>query len=1351
MSKSVIGRFQIIAIGIVSIVLAFFTDGRCLEVSGTLQSGDWTIADSPVIVTDDIILPAGAALRIEPGVEVKFDGPFQFIINGLIEAVGTSLSEITFSAVDASVDSLRWGGLRFIDSERGCKLIYCNVKDGWARGSWPDNNGGGIYIESSSVDIQHSKISHNRSDGDGGGIYCWFTQSIISNSLIVENYSNSMGGGMFIAYSSPQLNNCTIAFDSCLVWGGGLFVGADGRPSINNCIIVSNFNEVEGDIPPGDDYFHELGRAKSSQPVVSFSCIRILGDDAYGGPGNIVGDPLFINQPVGTDEDPFVPPADYHLNYHSPCIDAGDPAMSAGLELDNRINMGAYGGSETATRSVPVFSNNKTSLSFNNRRTGSQSSQELTIDNLGHSHLQIDSVVFGLEVFFPDSAKRDDGEIVPAYKVSSIAPGERLKFSIQFVPEDMIEYIDTARFYTNDTIATTEIPITLLSGTGIDPIAEYDPFIQFSQVQIGSAREQSSYIKNVGFSDLDFGSISVQGDYFDVSIEEDIVEPGDSAEVVYTFEPEVPGGAEAVASINSNDVRLSVTMRGTGAGPKMVVDTDTLFLGYVYFDGDTITHEIEVSNEGDDVLVISGAGVTTQAFSAVLPPDGISIAPEQSEVLPLKFHPPQAGETFEDVLTISSNYPENHLVQISGQGMPEPGRYVFGEVSGAWTADPDNPEDFIVLDSVLVPAHNSLSIGPGVRILFEPGGKFISEGTIRAIGTVTDSIYFLPRNSDGSDEARWQGIEIAFEDDSRLAFCVVRSTNDGLMIRESSPLIQFCTISNNGNESVLDLEEGETFVNDGGGISLENSGARISGCIIEDNIGSFGGGILVLNSKPTITNCIIRNNRSVAGGAMGLVFQASALIRSNIIYGNQAELMCGGISVINQSAPQILNNTIVGNTGCGIYAASTSIPILVNSIVWNNEAVHDEFNNSVEISDDANALISYSNIEGGMSGTGNLDTDPVFVDGANDDYHLSNGSPMIDGGNQEPEHRDYSFPPSLGSEINDIGAYGGPLGGSWNAAEFSISVFQNPAFPHWLDVTLTSLDGLTEAPICSLGIEGQPRQQLDMTSLDDHSFYGTYQASENGTLFLTVNIKKSDGSEYKTGRTYQLFFLTGNNSVTSIPVGGSSAHLEIMAGSMPHDTYILSGAVMKPVKPADEQIYISTPFFISGLQDRTDPPAKLRVKFDHSDWTSDDLSKLNLYLEVNGSYIRQNGGYSDGYVSAEIKHGGTFVLGMGKESNQLKENLNPESFALLGSFPNPFNQTTVIELKLPDAGHVNLNIFNLQGRNVLSLYDQHLEVGNHRLVWHGNDRNGQKLPSGLYWANMTSSGQSSTIKLLLLR
>ncbi len=63
-------------------------------------------------------------------------------------------------------------------------------------------------------------------------------------------------------------------------------------------------------------------------------------------------------------------------------------------------------------------------------------------------------------------------------------------------------------------------------------------------------------------------------------------------------------------------------------------------------------------------------------------------------------------------------------------------------------------------------------------------------------------------------------------------------------------------------------------------------------------------------------------------------------------------------------------------------------PTVTNCILFGNNSPDELF---------GTGTVAYSNIQGGWPGTGNIDADPLFVDPANGDYHLSAGSPCIDG------------------------------------------------------------------------------------------------------------------------------------------------------------------------------------------------------------------------------------------------------------------------------------------------------------------------------------------------------------------
>jgi len=85
------------------------------------------------------------------------------------------------------------------------------------------------------------------------------------------------------------------------------------------------------------------------------------------------------------------------------------------------------------------------------------------------------------------------------------------------------------------------------------------------------------------------------------------------------------------------------------------------------------------------------------------------------------------------------------------------------------------------------------------------------------------------------------------------------------------------------------------------------------------------------------------------------------------------------------------------------------------------------------------ATSTYSDIQGGWTGEGNIDEDPLFVGTGNHPFSLLEDSPCIDAGNPDPIYYDpedptnpgYALYPAMGTIINDMGAYGGPNAIGW--------------------------------------------------------------------------------------------------------------------------------------------------------------------------------------------------------------------------------------------------------------------------------------------------------------------------------
>ena len=76
--------------------------------------------------------------------------------------------------------------------------------------------------------------------------------------------------------------------------------------------------------------------------------------------------------------------------------------------------------------------------------------------------------------------------------------------------------------------------------------------------------------------------------------------------------------------------------------------------------------------------------------------------------------------------------------------------------------------------------------------------------------------------------------------------------------------------------------------------------------------------------------------------------------------------------------------------------------------------------------------------------------------------------------------------------------------------------------------------------------------------------------------------------------------------------------------------------------------------------------------------------------------------------------------------------LTPKRFSLSNNYPNPFNPSTSFSFTLPQGADVSINIYNLLGKKVASVYNDYAKPGTYTATWDGKDINGSSLPSGLY-------------------
>jgi hypothetical protein len=88
----------------------------------------------------------------------------------------------------------------------------------------------------------------------------------------------------------------------------------------------------------------------------------------------------------------------------------------------------------------------------------------------------------------------------------------------------------------------------------------------------------------------------------------------------------------------------------------------------------------------------------------------------------------------------------------------------------------------------------------------------------------------------------------------------------------------------------------------------------------------------------------------------------------------------------------------------------------------------------------------------------------------------------------------------------------------------------------------------------------------------------------------------------------------------------------------------------------------------------------------------------------------------------------------------------PTIYTLYQNYPNPFNPSTKIKFALPKSGLVNIKVFDILGKEVITLLNNHQEAGYHEIICDLG-----KLPSGIYLCRMVTDTFTDIKKMLLLK
>ena len=92
-----------------------------------------------------------------------------------------------------------------------------------------------------------------------------------------------------------------------------------------------------------------------------------------------------------------------------------------------------------------------------------------------------------------------------------------------------------------------------------------------------------------------------------------------------------------------------------------------------------------------------------------------------------------------------------------------------------------------------------------------------------------------------------------------------------------------------------------------------------------------------------------------------------------------------------------------------------------------------------------------------------------------------------------------------------------------------------------------------------------------------------------------------------------------------------------------------------------------------------------------------------------------------------------------------------KDFELIGNYPNPFNPLTEIIFKLNKPLLITINIYDITGQKIKTLYNDNLAQGRHSITWDATDNFNRAVTSGIYFYTISSGKLTATNRMLLIK
>ncbi len=872
---------------------------------------------------------------------------------------------------------------------RTAVLDGVTITAGNANGDWTQDKstGGGLFNFNAQPTIRNVIFSDNRA-GDGGGIGNRRASPILANLLFLRN-SAGRGGGMFNYDSSnptltnavfsgntatdggaiynywssdPTLTNVTFSYNRVSGWGGAILNTANANPQIRNAIFWGNSSQtgLAGDV--AQIY------AESSNAYASVSDTLLQTHLSNGGTRTRIADPLFVDADgadnvVGTLDD------NLRLQTTSPAIDAANnTSISSGVafDLDDHprfrdhplqsdtgigtppiVDMGAYEFQPSALPNSPPIDLTATTLSRTevNLTWSDQSSNE---EGFKVERRPIDSESWAEIAQVPANST--------AYRDRQLTCGSRYAYRVRGVTSGgFTDYSNSSDAATNP--CQPGVVYVNHSAAGLNTGASWAHAYTDLQAALANAFPgdelwvaAGTYTPTSGTDRAKsfqlVGNVAIYGGFIGSETRRD-QRDWRQHETILSGDLQ---GDDPVGVPNDTSRQTLMDDNSFHVVISKNVTATAILDGVSIIGGNSIQGQ----DHGGGLLNQNGSPVLRNiTFRANAAEKGGGMADMSGSAALLS------------AVTFSQNY---------------------ATYGGALYAKDSNSR----LESVTFYANTSPF-----------GGGMINEQSHPRLRDVE----FRENSSSAGPGAMYNvGSSPSLSD---VRFTANEGTTGGMLNNQGSrPVLRRVTFSKNVGRYAGN--------NGGGGMTNTWSDPTLIEVVFESNVSTGGGGMRNYSSSPKLFNVTFVGNRATDNpcceGGGGAMFNGGGTpVLQNVIFNNNAVLNSrdsrGGAIVNYGSSPILLNVTAIGNSATygGAMYSTTGSPTIYNSIFWDNIST----GSGPHIITSGSMSVSFSLIQGGQAGTGNIDADPRFRDRdgldnmlgtLDDNLRLQDVSPAIDAG-----------------------------------------------------------------------------------------------------------------------------------------------------------------------------------------------------------------------------------------------------------------------------------------------------------------------------------------------------------------